>query len=186
MSLATEIITARLILRPLEKYDAADVFAYAKDRDVARHTSWSAHRSIDDAHAFIDHVLKYRNITPGNFQLTWAMRLTTDGAVIGTISLVQDSVDTAHTDYVLAKPYWGRGLTTEALNGIAEWAFYHLPNLAILRSGCLSQNRASCRVLQKCGFTLSGVERITFGKKFDHQTLEVSNFERRKSRSAGS
>ena len=69
---------------------------------------------------------------------------------------------------------------TEAVTMVVTWAFAHLERLMVVRSGCLTRNVGSRRVLEKAGFRLSGFEKIRFGAKFNHQILGVSNFERRR------
>ncbi len=44
--------TLRLLLRPFDRADAADVFAYASNPNVARFTTWNPHRTISDSHVF--------------------------------------------------------------------------------------------------------------------------------------
>jgi ribosomal-protein-alanine N-acetyltransferase len=52
--------TERLILRKLKPDDAADIFAYASDSEVARYTTWQPHASIENSREFINHVLEQR------------------------------------------------------------------------------------------------------------------------------
>ena len=47
----------RPLLRPFERSDAPDVFAYASNPNVARYTSWETHRTLADSEAFIEMVL---------------------------------------------------------------------------------------------------------------------------------
>lgn len=170
------ISTGRLDLRPLALDDASDVFAYARDPEVSRNTSWPTHESISDAQAFVNHVVNTRNYTTGELRVTWGIRLRDCAAVIGTICFVQDDAETGHTDYALALPYWNQGLMTEAVRAVVDWAIARLPDLKVINSGCLSRNAGSRRVLEKAGFRFCRVDEVCFGAKFNNQTLEVSQF----------
>lgn len=53
--------------------------------------------------------------------------------------------------YWLDRAYWGRGIATEALT-----AFLRLEQTRPLYASAANHNAASLRVLQKCGFTVTG------------------------------
>jgi len=72
--------TDRLILRPFDPGDVADIFAYAADPEVARYVPWEAHRSEADSRAFLESVLeRVRRGEPD----TWAVVERASGRVIG-------------------------------------------------------------------------------------------------------
>jgi ribosomal-protein-alanine N-acetyltransferase len=71
------IETDRLLLRPFERADAADVFGYASNPNVSRYTSWSTHRTLADSEAFIDMVL-----SRGPGKHTWAVCLREESRVV--------------------------------------------------------------------------------------------------------
>lgn len=60
---APEIKTDRPLLRPLAADDAAAIFAYASDPEVARFTLWPPHRSLEFTARF---VALFRQPTPDN------------------------------------------------------------------------------------------------------------------------
>jgi ribosomal-protein-alanine N-acetyltransferase len=57
----------------------------------------------------------------------------------------------ARLAYYLARPYWGRGLATEAGRAFIEYGFTRLC-LSRIEAGANAKNLASNRVLQKLGF----------------------------------
>jgi ribosomal-protein-alanine N-acetyltransferase len=59
--------------------------------------------------------------------------------------------DEAQLAYYLARPYWGRGLATEAGRAFIQYGFDEL-RLARIVAGANAENIASNRVLQKLGF----------------------------------
>jgi RimJ/RimL family protein N-acetyltransferase len=55
--------------------------------------------------------------------------------------------------YWIDRAFWGRGIATAALT-----AFLRLEPIRPLHAGVAKHNAASLRVLQKCGFTISGAD----------------------------
>lgn len=62
---------------------------------------------------------------------------------------------TAEIGYWLGRAHWGRGIATEALAAVAEYAFEAF-DLVRLEAQVYEWNPASARVLEKCGFELEG------------------------------
>ena len=60
--------------------------------------------------------------------------------------------------YVLAQPYWGQGLMTEAARAVVEFAFAD-PRVFRVWAVCDVDNARSARVLEKVGMTREGVLR---------------------------
>ena len=97
-----------------------------------------------------------------------------EGAAVGAIELTQGPADVARVDFVLARQLWGKGLMTEAVTAVLEWAFRSLPELTLVRSGGLAANIGSIRVMQKCGLVLESRETLEFAK-FGGAKCEVLN-----------
>lgn len=57
--------------------------------------------------------------------------------------------------YLLAEHTWGRGLATELVAGLVDWARAQ-PEIRTVTGGVDTENRASVRILEKCGFELIG------------------------------
>ncbi|MFA6260118.1 MAG: GNAT family N-acetyltransferase [Bacteroidia bacterium] len=54
------------------------------------------------------------------------------------------------------KSYWGKGIATEAIRLVTEFAFYRL-NLHKVKAGCYAENVGSKKAFEKVGFVLEGV-----------------------------
>jgi [ribosomal protein S5]-alanine N-acetyltransferase len=149
------IDTERLVLRPPARGDADAVFdGYARDREVVRYLTWRPHRTIADTHEFLD---RLRGGWVAGTDLTWALTLRGDDRLIGMIGLRPRGFK-SDIGYVLAAPYWGRGLMAEAGRAIVDLAFAD-PAVHRVWAVCDVDNRASARVLEKVGMTLEGVLR---------------------------
>jgi RimJ/RimL family protein N-acetyltransferase len=70
----------------------------------------------------------------------------------------------AEIGYWLGEPYWGRGIATDAVRALTEWAFSNF-DLCRLYANVFEGNRASARVLEKTGFTLEGILRKSVTKE---------------------
>ena len=149
--------TADLVLRPVSRKDAADIFAYASDPEVARYVLWDPHTSLSDTRGYIRYLRRmYRQGLPSS----WVMELKPAGKVIGSIGFVWYSPEnqSAELGYSLARSCWNRGLATQALSAVSRAAFAALPLNRIEAQHDL-RNPASGRVMEKCGFRREGILR---------------------------
>ena len=67
---------------------------------------------------------------------------------------------TAELGYWLAEPFWGKGVMTEAVKRITEYAFSNF-SLKRVYAEPYTSNRASARVLEKAGFKYEGLLRAS-------------------------
>jgi RimJ/RimL family protein N-acetyltransferase len=104
--------------------------------------------SRHDAVAFLDHT---RRESPES-----SFAIVVDGAAVGAIGFVQQpDVErvSAEIGYWIGEPFWGRGITTEALTAVTAYAIgrHDLTRVFALP---FAYNAASCRVLEKAGYVL--------------------------------
>lgn len=148
-----EFSAEHLLLRPIAPDDASAIFAgYAQDPEVLRHLSFRPHRDLADTEAYIARCLA----TPANTARTYVLVERADGGLIGSFQLRRRDVHRLDCGFVLARPRWGRGLMTEALSVVGNWA---MAQDAIWRLGavCDVDNLASARILEKAGMRREGV-----------------------------
>ncbi len=149
--------TERLLLRPVRRSDARDIFAYASDPDVARYVLWEPHKNPADTRSYIRYIQGlYRRGLPGS----WAVVLRDSGRVIGTIGFMFYSAAncSAEVGYSFAKNEWNRGYATEALHAVIVSVFSSL-SLNRLEAQHDVRNPASGRVMVKCGMHMEGILR---------------------------
>lgn len=97
---------------------------------------------------------------------TFAFAIEVDGVAVGSIGAFrQGNIHrcTAELGYYLSEEYWGRGIMTEAVAKVCKIIFETSDIIRIFAEP-FSQNAASCRVLEKAGFTLEGVLRCNAEK----------------------
>ena len=147
------IETRRLLLRALKMSDTDDIFEYASDPEVSKHTFWDTHKSIEDTQRFISQQISSNSAC-------WGIVHKEDKRVIGTCYL--HSFDAKHgraeIAFYLSRKYWGKGYATEAVRQVILFTF---ENWELNRIGgtCMSENVASGRVLEKVGMTFEGILR---------------------------
>lgn len=144
--------TERLILRPWSMDDVDCLYKYASDGRVSELALWPRHTSVEMSREVIEKIF-----IPNRD--SFAMVLKTTGEPIGCIGLVPEGeehhfVDSAEREvgYWIGYPYWGKGLTTEALKAVIGYCRNHLMLVSVLATVDV-KNVASQRVVEKCGFS---------------------------------
>jgi ribosomal-protein-alanine N-acetyltransferase len=145
----------RCLLRALAPADAPALVTHANDADVARNlfdafpqpytleaaTAWSTHESHS-----------------GAFGWVWA--ITVDDALVGCIGLKPEAgwlrCD-AEIGYWLGQSHWRRGLASDAVRQVTDWAFAAVPDLTRIVAPIFAWNEASQAVVRKCGYVREGV-----------------------------
>lgn len=147
--------TPRLILRPIAAADAPAIFAgYAQDPGVVRYLTWRRHQTIVETEAYIAGCLT----KPAASARTYVLTERIDGRLLGAFDLRRPESHRFDCGYVLARPFWGRGLMTEALTEIAGWAMRQ-DGIRRLGAVCDIDNLASARVMEKAGLAREGILR---------------------------
>lgn len=139
--------SARLELRPFRPEDVDDVFAYASDPVVTRAAGWEPHRTPMDTIAYIQQCMM-----PGWGPITCAIELRGEARVVGVVDLrvVSRFWGVGEIGYSLARPYWGRGLGSEAAEAMLDYGFEQL-QLRRIRAVCRPQNRRSLATMRRLG-----------------------------------
>lgn len=149
------IETERLILRaPVMEDAAAMLESYGRDPEVTRYLTWKPFQSLEEAEGFI------RNRVEGwekGFWFSWTILLREGGAHLGTVSL-RTLGPRLFMGFIIARPYWGRGYSTEAARPVLEWALAQ-PNVYRVSAVCDTEHLASARVLEKIGMQYEGTLR---------------------------
>ena len=149
--MAIHLETARLLFRD---HEPADLEPYcAMESDAVYRWPQPVHPRAELERSFRDGWL------PPKAMGLLATVYKPDGAYIGRCGLYPARDDegallpgVASLAYYLARPYWGRGLATEAARAFVAHGFGTL-GLARIEAGVNARHAASIRVLEKAGFT---------------------------------
>ena len=95
----------------------------------------------------------------------WVIEWKETGDLVGTINLgnVEESCLMSDTCYMLSPKFWNRGIMTEVLNAVLDYAFNDI-GLNRVQAEVFEGNDASSKVLKKCGMVLEGIARQRYYK----------------------
>jgi len=145
--------TARLLLRPIEPGDAVAIFeGYAQDPAVTRYLAWCPHLSIADTQAYIASCLGEASLR------TYVLLEPKGGQLLGCLEMWLEAPHHVCFGYVLARPWWGKGLMTEALSAVMAWALQQ-DGIWRVAAECDVENLSSARVMEKAGLRREGIFR---------------------------
>ena len=150
--------TSRLLLRPWLESDAATLYKYASDPEVGPRAGWPSHKSVEESREIIRTVF--------NTETMWAVVLKETGEAIGCVGYLPSSSsnldisdDQCEVGYWIARPYWGKGICTEAMRLVVDYCLNE-KGFSVLWGTYFPSNPASGRVMEKCGFADTGRETL--------------------------
>ncbi len=160
----TEIRTSRVLLRLWRDTDREPFAVLNADPEVMEHFPNVLSRA--DSDALVD------RIVAGIYQRgwgLWALEVTATASFAGFVGLNMATFDAPFTPAVeigwrLSRPYWSRGLATEAARSVLDHAFRSL-DLEEVVSFTAASNVRSQRVMQKIGMRHDPAD------DFDHPQL---------------
>ena len=149
--------TPRLRLRPYRASDAAAMFALYSDPRVMRYWSFPPWREQAQAEAYVQRAVA--EMHAGEL-MPWAVARREDDLLVGTATLHSwhQAQCRAELGYSLSPAQQGRGIATEALHAMLEFAFGPL-GLRRVEADVDPRNLASCRLLERLGFRREGLLR---------------------------
>ncbi|WGP09389.1 GNAT family N-acetyltransferase [Streptomyces sp. SH5] len=139
---------AEVTLRAVEDADLPLFFAWMSDADATRVAAFTPEDPTDRA-AFDARWARIRSGSGGVVMRT----VLADGVVVGHVGAYGEAGDRQVT-YWIARAHWGRGLATAALR-----AFLDETSTRPLHARAAADNLGSRRVLEKCGFVVTGTDR---------------------------
>jgi RimJ/RimL family protein N-acetyltransferase len=148
--------TERLLFRTHELQDEADFIAMHTDSEVRRYMGGQTWPLEKAQSRFRDQYLGRPTKTFG----LWATILKEEAKYIGCCGLrAVENVKDAHLGYFLARPFWRRGIASEASGVFIDIAFRRL-RLRRLLADVEKGNDASEHILRKFGFKYLSQELI--------------------------
>lgn len=141
------------MVRDWSEDDAASIAQYANNRKIwiNLRDAFPHPYSLANAKTFLSDAIQR---DPRTY-----FAVANEQEAIGSIGLMQGQDVhrfTAELGYWLAEPFWGKGIMTNAVKVLSEYAFEELGIHRIFAEP-YTTNIASARVLEKSGFVLEGV-----------------------------
>lgn len=144
------LITERLIIRPIELSDKVDVFEYRSDSETNKYQGWVP-KKIEDVAEFIGKTSNEINVPDTWFQYVILKKDT--NKIIGDIGVYfQDEEGyQAEIGCTLNKHFHHKGYATEALKGVVDFLFIEQKKHRIVAS-IDPANNSSIRLVERLGF----------------------------------
>lgn len=155
LDIAPRIETRRLTLRAPLPEDAPRLAQYCNDPEIARMTATmpSPYR-LEHATAFVERAAAADRRTDAPFLIE-----LDDEGVVGGLGFHRKGEGPVEVGYWIGRPWWGRGIASEALSGAMRWAAESWKK-RVVAAGHFSDNPASGRVLCRAGFLYTGEVRL--------------------------
>lgn len=140
----------RIMLRAPRIEDADALFArVASDPRVTEYLPWPPHRDVDETRRVISELFNVGH------DHTWLVALGDTGDVIGQLGYRRAQSHAVELGYCLARPWWGRGLMSEAVRVVLGWLARDV-RLYRVWAVCHVDNARSARLLEGAGLSLEG------------------------------
>jgi len=143
------IMTARLVLKPYEEGDEEAMIVLLMDETIRRTFMIPDLKTAEARHAMFLKLFEWSR-SDDHFE----RGIYLDGRLIGFINDVTMSRETIELGFVIHPEFHGLGYATEALAATIKYLFGNGYREVI--AGAFEDNRASIRVLEKCGMTKIG------------------------------
>lgn len=169
------IDTERCVLRRIAPEDYREMYeSWAKYEEVCRYFPF---HPVTDVELYREKVRGWAGNYESDIYFHWVIEWKENRELIGTINLgnVEESCLMSDTCYMLSPRYWGKGIMTEVLRAVLEYAFCEI-GLNRVQAEVFEGNAASGRVLKKCGMQQEGVARQKYykdGRFIDAQLYAV-------------
>jgi len=146
----------RCLLRALLPQDAPALVAHADDPAVARglFDGFPQPYTMAAATAWATH-----EAPSGDFGWVWA--IVVDGALVGCIGLRPEAGwlrCNAEIGYWIGQAHWRRGIVSDAVCQVADWAFAAVPEITRIHAPIFAHNEGSQAVVRKCGFVRESLQ----------------------------
>jgi len=148
------INTKNYKLRPFKKEDAVLWQIWDVDEEVQAHMPEPKNKAGDISEQY-DYIDKCATDPEGYY---WSIE-TLDGVAIGTVALFEINIyhQVAELGIVIGdKNFWGRGVATEVITKLIEYAFDNL-NIQRISAEVEEKNIPMVKVFEKVGFEQDGI-----------------------------
>lgn len=152
--------TKRLILREPTMKDARDIFLVLQNKNISKFMAGMPYPyKINHAKEFIKKTIESSKEN-NRKKYTFGIELKEEGKIVGAIGLhdVDLTRKIGSVSYWLREDLWGKGIVSEAMIAVLDFAFSKL-KLNRINLNCNEKNKASRAIAKKFGFKLEGILR---------------------------
>lgn len=138
--------TQHLTIKPLAMTDTDLIYPLTSDCEITKYMRFSVHQHMDETKAMIENYIKN--------SYAFSLTETASGGFVGVFVLKRDEEAAALSiTTFLNKEFFQKGYATEALAAMIRFSKEYL-FAKKLKAYIVQENTASCRVVEKNGFTL--------------------------------
>jgi RimJ/RimL family protein N-acetyltransferase len=147
------LFTDRLVLREFEESDLPVIREFDSDPEVFRYQRYGPNTQ-EQSREWLNRAIARKQEQP-RLHFHFAIVLRRENHLIGHCRISISDVENRQgfIGYDLNRDYWNQGYATEATQRVIDFGFKVL-GLHRIFANCSSENRASTRVLEKCGMRL--------------------------------
>lgn len=150
--------TQQLAVREFTPDDVRQIYEYSQEESLKEGLPENVYNSVQETRKILDSLISNYSDDSDKIFYPYALGITIKGdrQLIGTIALSilpeKFEDDVTEVIYSIGERYQNKGYATEALIGMVDWAKnkLHIPEIYAL---ILRDNQASCKVLEKAGFS---------------------------------
>lgn len=150
--------------------DAYDYYLIASNPNITTSFMLDEVENITEAKSEIEDIIS--NYSDNEFYY-FAIRL--DGKLIGVMKSYES--DYLELGYAINETYWNKGYATIALKLVTDY-FLSIDRIKKIILGAFSDNYASIRVMEKCGYSFMGLKKDEFYYK--GKSRDIAYFEKNK------
>ena len=158
------LYTPRLCLHPLSPGDESAMVALLTNEEIAKTYMTPVFASQEEVVALFE---RFRLLSLDDQRLVYGIFL--DERLIGFLNEVYREETAIELGYVIHPDYKGRGFAAEAFTVVIRALF--CMGFRQIRAGAFEDNRASMRVMEKCGLTPTGETEIIPYRGENHRCI---------------
>lgn len=161
------LVGNRIIIRDLTFKDDEAFYDYAKSPNVGPNAGWKPVESFETAKRLLASQILAKDV--------FAIALKDSNKMIGSISIYNYGIrkynKVKQLGFSLSEKYWNQGIMTEAVKLVIDYVF-NKTDCEVLEVGHHSDNIASKKVIEHCGFIFDG-RLCKYKKLYDGRLIDA-------------
>ena len=147
--------TARLLLKEITIGDTNNIHLLNSLEETNKYNTQGAPESITQTEELVTLWMKEISIEPRKKYVFSIVEKTNNFIGLTGLTTGKPGYNNAEIWYKLHFNFWNKGFATETVNYLLNFGFNTL-KLHRIEAGCAIENKASIKVLEKCGFKKEG------------------------------
>ena len=145
-----------IVVRDFEPKDAENLYRIVREKEIVRFMAdWSENdKPLEDYYGFINWLQTQKESTDVYTNKRYAIALPQTDEMIGSVGMGrEETLGEVEVAYFMEEKHQRKGYTQEAVTALVDWCFA-VSDIAYLILTIDCANIPSCRLAEKCGFSL--------------------------------